>query len=94
MSSSSRVHFSDEEKEPELELEPEVANRMFHEGGFLVVKDMPRGTEVGIDMRAWNTGDRFLGIKLIPPGLHFVYYSAVNMEDRSTAPRFVFLLVE
>jgi hypothetical protein len=53
-----------------------------------VLKDVPHGTEVGIDMQAWNTGDRFLGIKLIPPGIHFLYYSAVNTGDRSTAPRF------
>jgi A1 cistron-splicing factor AAR2 len=52
-----------------------------------VLKDVPRGTEVGIDLQAWNTGDRFLGIKLIPPGIHFLYYSAVNTGDRSTAPR-------
>lgn len=84
---SSRVHFSEDTTTAELELDPEVANRLFHEAGFLVLKDVPRGTEVGIDMQSWNTGDRFLGIKLIPPGLHFVYYCAVNTADRSTAPR-------
>jgi A1 cistron-splicing factor AAR2 len=93
---SARVRFNEEttkeSEEAKLELDPEVASRLFNEAGFLVLKDVPPGTEIGIDMRAWNTGDRFLGIKLIPPGIHYVYYSAVNTADRSTAPRFVFLL--
>ncbi|GBC02188.1 hypothetical protein RclHR1_00450023 [Rhizophagus clarus] len=31
--------------------------------------------EFGIDNNCWNIGPKFKGIKLIPPGLHFVYYS-------------------
>ena len=86
-----RVRFSDsgeDAAELSLELEPELANRLFHEGSLLVLRDVPRGTEIGLDMQAWHTGDRFLGIKLIPPGIHFVYFSAVNTEDRTTAPRY------
>ena len=83
------MRFSDsgeDAAEASLELEPELANRLFHEGSLLVLRDVPRGTEIGLDMQAWHTGDRFLGIKLIPPGIHF--FSAVNTEDRTTAPRY------
>jgi A1 cistron-splicing factor AAR2 len=81
------VRFEDDADETAFELEPELANRLFDEGSFLILKDVPRGTLIGMDMQSWNTGDKFMGIKLIPPGIHFVYYSAVNMEDRTTAPR-------
>jgi A1 cistron-splicing factor AAR2 len=52
----------------------------------LQVWDLPPGTELGIDLYSWNTGQKFLGIKMIPPGLHFVYYSATSAEGQ-TAPR-------
>jgi len=42
---------------------------------------------LGIDMNSWNTGDKFMGVKMIPPGIHFVYYSAVDMKEKRTSPR-------
>nr|CAG4640692.1 EOG090X02H9 [Eulimnadia texana] len=67
-------------------MEQELANRLFEEGAFLVFTNVPVGTEFGIDMNTWNTGEKFKGVKLIPPGLHFVYYSAVS-KDGQVAPR-------
>ena len=32
------------------------------------------GSEFGIDCHAWVTGPNFLGVKMIPPGPHFIYY--------------------
>jgi len=34
----------------------------------------------GIDYSAWTVGPRFMGVKLVPPGLHYVYCSA-TAED-------------
>lgn len=42
----------------------------------LLLLDLPPKSFVGIDLASFTTTDRFQGIKLIPPGLHFVYYSA------------------
>lgn len=42
--------------------------------GTVVLLEVPERTEVGIDYKCWNVGQRFKGIKLIPPGLHFIYY--------------------
>ena len=47
-------------------------------GGFLIIKDFPEGAEFGIDMHSWNTGSKFWGVKMIPAGLHFIYYSPVR----------------
>ena len=55
-------------------MDPELARRLFAEGGVLVLLDVPERTEFGIDFNCWSVGPRFKGIKMIPPGLHLVYY--------------------
>ena len=35
----------------------------------------------GIDYSAWAVGPQFMGIKLIPPGLHYIYSGASAAED-------------
>ncbi|XP_071479373.1 protein AAR2 homolog [Diadema antillarum] len=69
------------------EMSQDAANILFEEGAALVLLDVPQGTEFGIDYNSWNTGELFKGVKMIPPGVHFIYYSAVNLSSRSTAPR-------
>ena len=60
---------------------------LVQEGATLVVLGVPPGTEFGVDLNSWNTGEKFCGVKLIPPGLHFLYYSSVHLPTRTTAPR-------
>jgi A1 cistron-splicing factor AAR2 len=55
-------------------MDQETANVLFNKGGFLLFLNAPENMEFGIDYNAWTTGPLFKGIKLIPPGLHFVYY--------------------
>ncbi len=55
-------------------MDPALSRRLFAEGGTLVLFDVPEGTEIGIDYKSWNTGPKFKGIKMIPPGFHFIYY--------------------
>ncbi|XP_063855894.1 protein AAR2 homolog isoform X1 [Scylla paramamosain] len=64
----------------------DVARHLAQEGATLVMLGMPPGTEFGIDVNFWNVGERFRGVKMIPPGLHFVYFSAVSLQG-DTAPR-------
>lgn len=68
------------------EMDPEVAKCLFSEGGMLLIFDVPKGTEFGIDYNSWKVGSKFKGVKMIPPGVHFVFYSAVSKEGQ-TAPR-------
>lgn len=51
-----------------------LAQRLLVEGATLVMLDVPVGTEFGIDLKSWNTVDNFKGIKMIPPGFHYVHY--------------------
>jgi A1 cistron-splicing factor AAR2 len=57
-----------------VEIDQETAKRMLIEGGTLVFLNVPKGTEFGIDLQAWNTDENFKGIKMIPPGLHYIFY--------------------
>lgn len=49
------------------------AQRRLREGALILVRDMPVGTEFGLDYKSWRTGARFRGVKMVPPGLHFIY---------------------
>lgn len=42
---------------------------------LLITKNLPNGTEFGIDFQSFCVGDKFLGIKQIPPGPHFVFWA-------------------
>ncbi|OQR71459.1 hypothetical protein BIW11_10982 [Tropilaelaps mercedesae] len=65
--------------------DPELIKRLAETGCTLVINDLPIGSEFGIDMKQWETGEKFRGIKMIPPGIHYVYYSNVSMG--TVAPR-------
>ncbi|ETN70767.1 AAR2 protein [Necator americanus] len=57
------------------ELPPEVVNYMYSTGAFMILKDFPEGHEFGIDYKSWTVGPKFMGLKMIPAGVHFVYCS-------------------
>lgn len=68
-------------------MDQDTAKRLFDEGAILLFLDVPPGTEFGIDYNTWNTGEKFKGVKMIPAGIHFVHYSAVNVTQGDQAPR-------
>ena len=84
------VSFSETITEGE-DIAPEVVEKLYREGSFYIVKDLPVKTEFGIDMKSWNTGDKFLGLKMIPGGVHYIYYNVVA-KDGSVSPRRGFFL--
>lgn len=61
-----------------VDMDPDVARRLFEEGATLVLLGVPEGTELGIDYKSWQVGPRFRGVKMIPPGLHFLHYCSAN----------------
>ncbi|XP_072761899.1 protein AAR2 homolog [Anoplolepis gracilipes] len=70
-------------------MDQNTAQALLTQGAKLILLDVPTGTDIGIDMKSWNTGNNFKGIKMIPPGVHFVHYSAAN-EFGELAPRIGF----
>ncbi|XP_046436142.1 protein AAR2 homolog [Neodiprion fabricii] len=73
-----------------VEMDQELAKRLLVEGATLVLLNVPLGTDFGVDMKSWNTGEKFKGVKMIPPGFHYIHYSAVN-EFGDLAPRSGFI---
>jgi len=55
-------------------MDPQLAKRLFEKGAIFILLDVPVGTEFGIDYNSWEVGPNFKGVKMIPPGIHFVYY--------------------
>lgn len=70
------------------DIHPDQANFLFENHcAILVLEDLPIGSEFGIDLAYFRIGERFKGIKLIPPGVHFVYASAVEGLTSRVGPR-------
>ncbi|KAM0729382.1 Protein AAR2-like protein [Formica fusca] len=72
-----------------MKMNQNIAQTLLTQGANLILLDVPKGTDIGIDMKSWNTGSNFKGIKMIPPGIHFVHYSAINKLGEM-APRIGF----
>ncbi|KAI8845198.1 A1 cistron-splicing factor [Chytriomyces cf. hyalinus JEL632] len=59
-----------------MNIEPELAKQLLATGAMMLLMDAPVNLGFGIDLNEWQTGPRFKGLKLIPPGFHFVFYSS------------------
>lgn len=69
-------------------MDQQTARHLLLTGAVIVLEDLPPGSEFGIDMNVYCVGAKFRGVKMIPPGLHFVYYSSRSQHDRqSLSPR-------
>lgn len=62
----------------------------YEQFSFLIVAGLPDSTEFGIDLLGISVTDEFRGVKLIPPGLHFVYASCKDIH-LNFAPRCGFM---
>jgi len=69
------------------EMDQERAKVLFEQGAIFLLLDFPEGSEFGIDNYSWTVGPNFKGIKMIPPGIHFIYYSSVSSDHKDTSPR-------
>ncbi|XP_053571979.1 protein AAR2 homolog isoform X2 [Bombina bombina] len=71
------------------EMDPELAKELFFKGATLVILGVPEGTEFGIDSNSWQVGPRFRGVKMVPPGVHFMHYSSTGKggSQGETGPR-------
>jgi A1 cistron-splicing factor AAR2 len=57
-------------------MDSEKALELVKHGATLLFLDVPQYTLVGIDTQIFAVGPAFKGIKMIPPGIHFVFYSS------------------
>ncbi|KAF3525075.1 hypothetical protein F2Q69_00050870 [Brassica cretica] len=59
-------------------MDSEKALELVKHGATLLFLDVPQHTLIGIDTQA--IGPAFKGIKMIPPGIHFVFYSSSTSQ--------------
>ena len=57
-----------------MQVDNDTAVRLLKEGGTFIFLDVPPGMEFGIDLKIWTTGDQFKGVKMIPPGAHYIHF--------------------
>lgn len=67
-------------------MDPETALELVKQGATLLLLDVPQYTLVGIDTQMFTVGPAFKGIKMIPPGPHFVYYSSSSKDGKQFSP--------
>ncbi|CAH1421378.1 unnamed protein product [Lactuca virosa] len=61
-------------------------------GASLLFLDVPQHTLLGIDTQMFSVGPNFKGIKMIPPGPHFIYYSSSNRGGSEFSPMIGFFI--
>nr|XP_060628290.1 protein AAR2 homolog isoform X1 [Anolis sagrei ordinatus]XP_060628291.1 protein AAR2 homolog isoform X2 [Anolis sagrei ordinatus]XP_060628292.1 protein AAR2 homolog isoform X2 [Anolis sagrei ordinatus] len=77
----------------EMQMDQDLAQRLFFEGATVIILNVPEGTEFGIDYNSWQAGPKFRGVKMIPPGIHFIHYSSVDQNNKKeSGPRTGFFL--
>ncbi|RKP05083.1 AAR2 protein-domain-containing protein [Thamnocephalis sphaerospora] len=64
-------------------MDQDTARHLFYRLGTLLLLDAPDALEFGIDYNSWTIGPRFKGVKMIPPGVHFVYYCVADKFSQS-----------
>lgn len=74
-------------------MDQDTAKKLLVEGGTFIFLGVPEETVFGIDMQCWNTEEDFRGIKMIPPGLHYIFYSGVSKGTGDVCPRLVYGVV-
>ncbi|XP_008457082.2 uncharacterized protein LOC103496849 isoform X2 [Cucumis melo] len=67
-------------------MDPETALELVKHGVTILLLDVPQYTLVGIDTQMFSAGPSFKGIKMIPPGPHFLYYSSSSRDGREFPP--------
>ncbi|ONM18936.1 AAR2 protein family [Zea mays] len=73
-------------------MDPEVATELVRKGATLLLLDVPQRTLFGIDTQMFSVGPKFKGMKMVPPGAHFVYYCSPNRHGNEFAPTVGFFL--
>ncbi|MCL7042449.1 hypothetical protein MKW94_017577 [Papaver nudicaule] len=74
-------------------MEQEKALELVKKGATLLCLDVPQYTLFGIDTQMFTVGPNFKGIKMIPPGPHFVYYSSSNKDGNAFSPFVGFFVI-
>ncbi|XP_057872677.2 uncharacterized protein LOC131078866 isoform X2 [Cryptomeria japonica] len=76
----------DQQSPYKIEMYPDKALELVKHGASLLLLNVPPSTNFGIDTQMFIVGSNFKGIKMIPPGPHFIYYSGVSRYGNESSP--------
>jgi A1 cistron-splicing factor AAR2 len=65
-----------------VDLDPETAKSLASSGACVVMLDVPQGTVVGVDQQAFAVGPKYKGLKMVPPGVHFLSWQAAGTDNQ------------
>ena len=65
-------------------MDQEKAKQLFENGAIFVFLDVPHNIIFGIDYNCWRTGEKFKGVKMIPPGIHYIYFNAIDQTAKAS----------
>ncbi|KAK6927880.1 A1 cistron-splicing factor, AAR2 [Dillenia turbinata] len=74
------------------QMDAETALELVKKGVTLLLLGVPQYTVVGIDTQVVSVGPAFKGIKMIPPGPHFLYYCSSNRAGNEFSPTVGFFI--
>ncbi|XP_037469723.1 protein AAR2 homolog [Triticum dicoccoides] len=63
-------------------MDPEAATELARKGVTLLLLDVPQHTLLGLDTQVFSVSPRFRGIKMVPPGPHFLHYCSPSRAKR------------
>jgi len=69
-----------------IDMDPDKALDLVKHGASLLLLNVPPSTSFGMDTQVFTVGLNFKGMKMIPPGPHFVYYNAVSRHGNEFSP--------
>lgn len=69
-----------------VDMDPDKALELVKHGASLILLNVPPYTTFGMDTQMFAVGSNFKGMKMIPPGPHFVYYNAVSRHGIEFSP--------
>ncbi|KAI3500192.1 hypothetical protein L1887_36009 [Cichorium endivia] len=73
-------------------MDADTTLELVKKGATLLFLDVPQHTLFGIDTQMFSVGPNFKGIKMIPPGPHFIYYSSSNRGGSEFSPMIGFFI--
>lgn len=68
-----------------FEIPQDMARILYEEGALLIIAGVPVGTEFGVDLSKNKVDEMFRGVKMIPPGAHFIYTAAEGIYGDTAA---------
>ncbi|KAL9914819.1 protein AAR2 homolog [Glossina fuscipes fuscipes] len=69
-----------------MEMDQSLAKNLLNNGAVLIITGVPVRTLFGVDLCTYTIADNFRGVKMIPPGFHYVWCAATGPYGDS-APR-------